>query len=192
MAVSNQYLDYLLGQLKGLGGVEARRMFGGLGLYSRGTFFGLLYKERLYFKTDDTTRPEYEARGCEGFNPRADLKSAKMTYYTVPAEVLEDDDEVVQWARKAVTAALTKEVAQVAAALKAAAPKAAAPKAAALKAAAPKAAAPKAAAAKVAAPKRAVTKVAAAKRAVTKRSANDTRRPHAKRSDRVTKRPRAK
>ena len=167
MAVSNQYLDYLLGQLKGLGGVEARRMFGGLGLYSRGTFFGLLYKERLYFKTDDTTRPEYEARGCEGFNPRADLKSAKMTYYTVPAEVLEDDDEVVQWARKAVTAALTKEVAQVAAALKAAA-------------------------AKVAAPKRAVTKVAAAKRAVTKRFANDTRRPHAKRSDRVTKRPRAK
>ena len=112
MAVSRQYLDYLLGQLNGLGGVEARRMFGGLGLYSRGTFFGLLYKERLYFKTDDTTRPEYEARGCEGFNPRADLKSAKMTYYTVPAEVLEDDDEVVQWARKAVTAALTKEIAK--------------------------------------------------------------------------------
>jgi DNA transformation protein len=112
MAVSRQYLDYLLGQLQGLGGVEARRMFGGLGLYSRGTFFGLLYKERLYFKTDDTTRPEYEARGCEGFNPRADLKSAKMTYYTVPADVLEDDDEVVQWARKAVTAALTKEIAK--------------------------------------------------------------------------------
>jgi DNA transformation protein len=187
MAVSNQYLDYLLGQLKGLGGVDARRMFGGLGLYSRGTFFGLLYKERLYFKTDDTTRPEYEARGCEGFNPRADLKSAKMTYYTVPAEVLEDEDEVVQWARKAVTAALTKEVAQVAAANLAAAAKMAA-----TKAAAPERAVTKVAPAKVTAAKVTAAKVTAAKRAVTKRSASGTRRPRAKRSGRVTKRPRAK
>ena len=110
MAVSNQYLDYLLGQLKRLGGVEARRMFGGLGLYSRGTFFGLLYKERLYFKTDDSTRPEYEARGSEGFQPRANAKNVKMTYYTVPADLLEDDDELVRWAQKAVTAALAKDV----------------------------------------------------------------------------------
>jgi DNA transformation protein and related proteins len=111
MAVSKQYLDYLLGQLKGLGGVEARRMFGGLGLYSRGTFFGLLYKERLYFKTDDSTRPEYEARGSEGFQPRPGVK-VQMTYYTVPAEILEDDDELVRWAQKAVTAALAKEAAK--------------------------------------------------------------------------------
>lgn len=112
MAVSNQYLDYLLGQLKGLGGVSARRMFGGLGLYSRGVFFGLLYEDRLYFKTDDSTRPEYEARGSEGFQPRADIKNTRMTYYTVPAEVLEDEDELVAWARKAVTAALVKEAAK--------------------------------------------------------------------------------
>jgi DNA transformation protein len=111
MAVSKQYLDYLLGQLKGLGGVEARRMFGGLGLYSRGTFFGLLYKDRLYFKTDDATRPEYEARGSEGFQPRPGVK-VQMTYYTVPAEVLEDDDELVRWAQKAVSAALAKEAAK--------------------------------------------------------------------------------
>jgi DNA transformation protein and related proteins len=108
MAVSKQYLEYLLGQLKGLGGVEARRMFGGLGLYSRGTFFGLVYKDRLYFKTDESTRPEYEARGSEGFQPLAGVK-VQMTYYTVPAEILEDEDELVLWARKAVTAALTKE-----------------------------------------------------------------------------------
>jgi len=111
MAVSKQYLDYLLGQLKGLGGVEARRMFGGVGLYSRGTFFGLLYKERLYFKTDESTRPDYVARGSEGFQPRAGVK-VQMTYYTVPAEVLEDEDELVQWAHKAVTAALAKDAAK--------------------------------------------------------------------------------
>ena len=179
MAVSRQYLDYLLGQLNGLGGVEARRMFGGLGLYSRGTFFGLLYKERLYFKTDDTTRPEYEARGCEGFNPRADLKSAKMTYYTVPAEVLEDDDEVVQWARKAVTAALTKEIAKGTGA-----------KAAETRAAAAKVSATRAAAANAATAKVSLAKVPTPKRAGPKRSASNTKRRRAKRSKRALKRPR--
>jgi DNA transformation protein len=112
VAISKQYLDYLLGQLAGLGGMTSRRMFGGLGLYSGGTFFGLVYKERLYFRTDDSTRPEYEARGSEGFQPRANVKNAQMTYYTVPAEVLEDEDELVRWARKAVTAAVAKELAK--------------------------------------------------------------------------------
>jgi DNA transformation protein len=90
-------------------------MFGGLGFYSGGIFFGLVYKERLYFKTDDATRPEYEARGSEGFRPRANLEGMKMTYYTVPAEVLEDEDELVRWARKAVAAALANESAKEAA-----------------------------------------------------------------------------
>lgn len=112
MAVSKQYLDYLLGQLEGVGRLSARRMFGGLGFYSGEVFFGLVYKERLYFKTDDATRPEYEARGSEGFRPRANLEGMKMTYYTVPAEVLEDEDEAVRWARKAVAAALAKESAK--------------------------------------------------------------------------------
>jgi TfoX/Sxy family transcriptional regulator of competence genes len=38
-----------------------------------------------------------------------------MTYYTVPAEVLEDEDELVRWARKAVAAALANESAKEAA-----------------------------------------------------------------------------
>jgi DNA transformation protein len=111
MAVSKQYLEYLLGQLEGLGRLSSRRMFGGVGFYSGGVFFGLLYKERLYFRTDDSTRPEYEARGSEGFRPpRAKTKRIKMTptYYTVPEEVLEDDAELVRWARKSVGAALAK------------------------------------------------------------------------------------
>jgi DNA transformation protein len=112
MAVSKQYLDYLLGQLEGLGGISSRRMFGGFGFYSGGIFFGLVYEERLYFRTDDSTRPEYEARGSEGFQPRAKVKNKKASYYTVPAEVLEDEDELVRWARKAVTAAVAQELAR--------------------------------------------------------------------------------
>ena len=112
MAISKQFVEYVLEQLQGLERLTSRRMFSGVGLYSGGLFFGLLYHDRLYFKTDDTTRPQYEARGSEGFCPRPSLARVKMTYYTVPAEVLEDAEELVKWARQATAAALTSEKAK--------------------------------------------------------------------------------
>jgi len=114
MAISEQFLEYILEQLQGLGRLTSRRMFSGAGLYSDGLFFGLLYKDRLYFKTDDSTRPEYEARGSEGFRPRPNTSRASMRYYTVPADVLEDSQELVRWARQAVAVALASEQAKAA------------------------------------------------------------------------------
>jgi len=114
MAISEQFLEYILEQLQGLGRLTSRRMFSGAGLYSDGLFFGLLYKDRLYFKTDDSTRPEYEARGSEGFRPRPNTSRVSMRYYTVPADVLEDSQELVKWARQAVAVALASEQAKAA------------------------------------------------------------------------------
>jgi DNA transformation protein len=114
MAISEQLLEYILEQMRGLGRLTSRRMFSGAGLYSDGLFFGLLYKDRLYFKTDDSTRPQYEARGSEGFRPRPNTSRVSMRYYTVPADVLEDSQELVTWARQAVAVALASEQAKAA------------------------------------------------------------------------------
>jgi DNA transformation protein len=109
VAISKQFAEYVIEQLQGLDRLTSRRMFSGVGLYSDGLFFGLLYHDRLYFRTDDTTRPEYEARGSEGFRPRPNIARMKMRYYTVPADVLEDAEELVKWARKATAVALAAE-----------------------------------------------------------------------------------
>jgi DNA transformation protein and related proteins len=115
MAISKQFVEYVIEQLQGLERLTSRRMFSGVGLYGDGLFFGLLYHERLYFKTDDTTRPEYEARGSEGFRPpRPNITRMKMSYYTVPADVLEDAEELVKWARQAKAVALASESAKAA------------------------------------------------------------------------------
>jgi len=107
MAKSNQFLDYVIEQLQGLERLTSRRMFGGAGLYKDDIFFGLIYKDRLYFKTDEATRPAYEARGGEPFRPRPQFASLKSAaYYTVPADVLEDSEELTSWARRSVIAAL--------------------------------------------------------------------------------------
>lgn len=98
------FRDFILDQLVGLGQVDCRRMFGGHGLYRGGVFFGILHKDRLYFKTDATSQVDYHARGMKPFTPNA--KQTLKNYYEVPADVIEDSDEMSVWAKKAVQAAL--------------------------------------------------------------------------------------
>jgi len=105
MAVSKDYLQYVLEQLAGLGRVTPRRMFGGVGLYHEERFFGLIAGDTLYFKVNDSNRGDYEARGMSRFRPFPDKPYWSMTYYEVPADTLEDADDCVLWARKSVAIA---------------------------------------------------------------------------------------
>lgn len=107
MAVSAQYLDYVVDQLGCIGEIVAKKMFGGIGLYYDEVFFGLISGDVLFFKVDDVNRPHYEAAGAEPFKPYGD-ESFSMSYYAVPADVLEDVDKLREWARRAVSAAERK------------------------------------------------------------------------------------
>ena len=107
MPQSKEYLQYVLEQLDGLRSVVSRRMFGGAGLYQDDVFFGLLFRDTLYFKVDDTNRADYESRGMGRFQPYPDKPYLSFTYYEVPADVLEDREELTSWARRSIAAALT-------------------------------------------------------------------------------------
>lgn len=98
----DSFRDYILDQLGGLSSVASRSMFGGHGLYQGQAFFGILSKGRLYFKTDKQTRELYRGRGMRPFQPNA--KQTLKNYYEVPAEVLEDSDQLSDWAQKAISA----------------------------------------------------------------------------------------
>ena len=113
MAVRPQYLAYLLEQLDVLGNLRSRRMFSGVGLYSRELFFGLVHDDTLFFKTDDTNSADYIARNMPRFMPFPDRPKAVMAYYQVPADVIEDAEALVAWARKSVAVALTAQAAKV-------------------------------------------------------------------------------
>jgi DNA transformation protein len=76
-------------------------MFGGLGLYSSGHFFGLVWNDRLFLKVDDETRPRYEAAGMPPFNPYPG-RGGTFQYYEVPVSVLESADELTRWTRLSV------------------------------------------------------------------------------------------
>ena len=97
------FRDYVLDQLAGLDAVEARAMFGGHGLYCRGAFFAIVYKGRLYFRTDDATRPAYVKRKMKPFRPKPGM--TLKTYYEVPGDVQEDREVLAAWAGRAVAVA---------------------------------------------------------------------------------------
>lgn len=106
MSVGDAFRDFVLEQLQPAGRVTERRMFGGVGLYLDGLFFALIDDDTLYFKVDDSNRARYQDAGSKPFCPFPDRPEQTMGYWQVPAEVLEDADELAVWAREAMTVAL--------------------------------------------------------------------------------------
>lgn len=107
MSVSDEYRAWVLEQLRLFGPVAARSMFGGVGLYHEGLFFGVIDDDVLYFKTDDSNRPDYEAAGSRPFQPMGE-GTKPMAYHEVPVDVVEDPDRLREWAEKAADAARRK------------------------------------------------------------------------------------
>lgn len=113
MAVSQEFQEHLLELLEPLGGVSSRRMFGGAGLFKSGLMFALIADEVLYLKADDSNRGDFEARDLGPFRYEAkNGKRALMSYWQAPDDLLEDGDEMMDWARKAFDVALKADAAK--------------------------------------------------------------------------------
>jgi DNA transformation protein len=77
-------------------------MFGAHGLYSGGRFFGILDEGRLFFKTDAQSQADYIAHGMEPFTYEMKGRVMTMSYHEVPPDVLENREELVAWAHRAI------------------------------------------------------------------------------------------
>ena len=97
--------DYVLDLLDPLGGVSARPMFGGVGIYRDGIMFALITgSDVMYLRTDDGNRAAFEDAGMQPFVPFTDGRMT-MPYHMVPADVMEDADEMCAWGGQAWEAA---------------------------------------------------------------------------------------
>ena len=96
---NESFKDFVLDQLGEMPELTSKAMFGGYGLYHRTTFFGIIHKGRLFFKTNALTQPLYRARGMQPFRPNS--KQTLKQYYEVPVDILEDPQELAVWARYA-------------------------------------------------------------------------------------------
>ncbi|MBM3836027.1 MAG: TfoX/Sxy family protein [Verrucomicrobia bacterium] len=96
---------FVLDQLRSLPDVWAKAMFGGYGLYRADRFFGILMEGRLYFRTNEKTRPAYVKRGMGPFVYQKAKRTNPINYYEVAADVLERSDDLIIWANRAIAVA---------------------------------------------------------------------------------------
>ncbi|MEO1200901.1 MAG: TfoX/Sxy family protein [Pseudomonadota bacterium] len=92
------------------GPVTIRKMFGGTGIYAGGVMFALEAFGELYLKADDVLEPAFEALGAEQFVYDAKGKPMRMSYWRLPADMIEDRDAFAEQARLALAAAHRKAV----------------------------------------------------------------------------------
>jgi len=109
MAISDEFVDYVIDQLAAWGKATARKMFGGAGLYCAGAMFGLIADDVVYLKVDDSNREDFVKAGSTPFNPYPDkVKTAVMSYYEIPVDVLENPEILSKWAERSLTIARKK------------------------------------------------------------------------------------
>jgi DNA transformation protein len=106
-AASSEFVTHCLELLGALGQVRAKRMFGGHGLYVDERFIALIIGETLYLKTDDETRPRFEAAGSVPFDyATRDGQRVVMAYWAAPQDAMESPALMLPWARLAMASAL--------------------------------------------------------------------------------------
>jgi DNA transformation protein len=102
--MDSDFVEYALRQLRILGPVFARPMFGAHGLYCDERIFAVIDGDVLYFKVDESTRPDYVAAGMGPFTPLAGKKTGGK-YYELPLDVLESREKLALWGKRALAAA---------------------------------------------------------------------------------------
>ncbi len=103
-------LAFAVDLFSGMGLVEARRMFGGAGLYAGGVMFGLIDNEVIYLKVDEALKAELAAAGARSWiyterkGPRAGIPQ-ETSYWSLPEPALDDPDEACAWGARALAVA---------------------------------------------------------------------------------------
>ena len=82
--------------------VEARMMFGSVGLFADNQQFGILDDDDLYLCVDDDHRSDFDDRGTEPYSAETVEQAA---YLEVPDGILQDEATLATWIDRAVRAA---------------------------------------------------------------------------------------
>src|SRR5579863_3256229 len=81
-------------------------MFGGAGIWSEGSMFGLVFDSAIFLKVDEASIPDFEREGSKPFvYTRAKSKGrvgrASLSYWRLPERLYDDPEELAVWAGRA-------------------------------------------------------------------------------------------
>jgi DNA transformation protein len=91
------------------GPITLRRFFGGEGICSGDIMFGMIFGERIYFKTDEHSRAAFLAETCEPFTFEKGGETIVTSWYAMPDRLYDDPEELARWAQQALAVAAASE-----------------------------------------------------------------------------------
>lgn len=111
MPLSPGFTEYALELLAGVGRIEAKRMFGGAGIYRNGVMFALLDDDALYVRVDDKLQADLKAQGSVPwvYSMKRDGAVRDMGYWRMPETAADDPDEAVAIGKRAYAAAVKRQ-----------------------------------------------------------------------------------
>jgi len=110
LSLSPGFTDYVLELLTSLGGVSARRMFGGAGLFRDGVMFALLDDDVIYVRVNDALQADLQAQGSIPwvYSMKRDGGLQVADYWRMPETATDDPEEASAIAKRAYAAALIR------------------------------------------------------------------------------------
>src|SRR6516162_304305 len=106
MVASDSFAEFLSEQLSPLGRMTMRRMFGKTGVFCDGLMLGMVTDNTLYFRVDDDNRTAFaEAASFPPLNYEKKGSTIDLSFWRAPDRLFDEPDELVRWARIALSAA---------------------------------------------------------------------------------------
>jgi DNA transformation protein len=106
MVASDSFAEFLREQLAPMGRVSMRRMFGKTGVFHDGVMFGVVSDDTFYVRVDDENRGLFaEAASYPPLNYAKGGALIDLAFWRVPERLIDEPDELVDWARAALAAA---------------------------------------------------------------------------------------
>ncbi len=106
MAVSPEFREHLLELLEPLGAVSVKRFFGGAALVLGAAQFGMIMGETVFLRVGDSNRDDFVEAGSRPFSYTTKVRKVTVaTYYSLPEELIDEQDVLLEWARRSVDVA---------------------------------------------------------------------------------------
>ena len=106
MVASDSFAEFLCEQLAPLRPLTMRRMFGKTGVFCDGLMLGMVTDNTLYFRVDDDNRAAFaEAASFPPLNYEKKGSTIDLSFWRAPDRLFDEPDELVRWARIALSAA---------------------------------------------------------------------------------------
>lgn len=112
MRKRDAFAELLRDLLAPLGVIVIKPMFSGSGIYADGQFFALIFDGKLYLKSDDSTVARFDAEGLQPFSYTTKSKTVTTSYRQAPERLYDAPDEMLDWAREAVSVAAKAKLAK--------------------------------------------------------------------------------